>query len=273
MGYRLGVDLGTTFTAAAVDDGTGPTDAGAGQPGADGAVGGVPRLRRHLALRRGGRPAGGLRARPGRPASSSAGSATPSRSWWPASRSPRRRSPPSCWPGWSRSPTERQGVGPDEVVVTYPANWGGYKRELLDQLVTLADVSPAADLHRAGGRRHPVRLPRSARRRRQGRGLRPRRRHLRRVRAGEAGRPGSRSSAPRTASSTWAASTSTRRSSSTSSGMLADRMADLDPDDPEVTNGAGPAAPGVRGGQGGPLQRRRGHHPGRPCRGSPPRCG
>ena len=30
MGYRLGVDLGTTFTAAAVDDGTGPAMLGLG---------------------------------------------------------------------------------------------------------------------------------------------------------------------------------------------------------------------------------------------------
>ena len=39
--------------------------------------------------------------------------------------------------------TERQGARPDEVVVTYPANWGGYKRELLHQIVTLADLPDA----------------------------------------------------------------------------------------------------------------------------------
>ena len=35
--------------------------------------------------------------------------------------------------------TEREGAAPDEVVLTYPANWGGYKRELLDQVIAMAD--------------------------------------------------------------------------------------------------------------------------------------
>ena len=30
--------------------------------------------------------------------------------------------------------TEREGARPDEVVLTHPANWGGYKRELMDQV-------------------------------------------------------------------------------------------------------------------------------------------
>jgi len=38
---------------------------------------------------------------------------------------------------------ERQGEPPDKVVVTHPANWGPYRRELLHQAVRLADVGPA----------------------------------------------------------------------------------------------------------------------------------
>jgi actin-like ATPase involved in cell morphogenesis len=40
------------------------------------------------------------------------------------------------------SATERRGAPPDEVVLTYPANWGAYKRELIDQVIALADIGP-----------------------------------------------------------------------------------------------------------------------------------
>ena len=39
--------------------------------------------------------------------------------------------------------TEREGGPPDAVAVTYPANWGPYKRELLEQAVNLADLPSA----------------------------------------------------------------------------------------------------------------------------------
>src|SRR5882757_7033227 len=39
--------------------------------------------------------------------------------------------------------TERKGAAPDEVVLTFPANWGAYKRELLDQVITMADLRQA----------------------------------------------------------------------------------------------------------------------------------
>jgi YVTN family beta-propeller protein len=39
--------------------------------------------------------------------------------------------------------TERLGAPPDEVVLTYPADWGAFKRELVDQVITLADIGPA----------------------------------------------------------------------------------------------------------------------------------
>ena len=35
---------------------------------------------------------------------------------------------------------DREGAAPDHIVVTCPANWGDYKRDLLDQAVHLADV-------------------------------------------------------------------------------------------------------------------------------------
>lgn len=39
--------------------------------------------------------------------------------------------------------TERLGEPPAELVVTHPANWGPYKLELLEQVVSLAGVGPA----------------------------------------------------------------------------------------------------------------------------------
>ena len=35
--------------------------------------------------------------------------------------------------------TEREGAPPEEVVLTHPANWGRYKRELMDQVIRMAD--------------------------------------------------------------------------------------------------------------------------------------
>jgi len=37
---------------------------------------------------------------------------------------------------------DREGAPPDHIVVTCPANWGDYKRELIDQAVRQADVGP-----------------------------------------------------------------------------------------------------------------------------------
>ena len=38
--------------------------------------------------------------------------------------------------------TEREGGPPERIVITYPANWGDYKKELLDQMVRLAGLDP-----------------------------------------------------------------------------------------------------------------------------------
>ena len=139
MGYRLGVDLGTTFTAAAVDDGSGPVMLGLGNRALQ-----VPSV---LFLKEDGTFLCGE-------AAERWAAADPTR----AVREFKRRigdTVPILVAGRPYSPqaltaellawiisaaTERQGAAPDDVVVTHPANWGGYKRELLHQVLVLADV-------------------------------------------------------------------------------------------------------------------------------------
>ncbi|HEY5786638.1 MAG TPA: Hsp70 family protein [Microlunatus sp.] len=144
MPYRLGVDLGTTFTAAAVANGAAPAMVGLGnralqvpsvlflQPDG-GFLVGEPAERRGLTepdrvvrefKRRIGDPVPILIA--GSPYSPQALAATMLR--WVV-----------------QSTTERMGDAPHEVILTHPANWGPYKLELLDQVVALADL-PAASL-------------------------------------------------------------------------------------------------------------------------------
>ena len=76
--------------------------------------------------------------------------------------------------------TERQGGPPEHVCVTHPANWGPFKRDLLDQAVELAGCGNVRDAHRARGGGDHLRLARPGRRGRPGRGVRPGRRHVRR---------------------------------------------------------------------------------------------
>ncbi len=145
MAYRLGVDLGTTFTAAATVDLRG------GQPPAMLGLGNralqIPSV---LFLQEDGQFLIGE-------AAERRGYVEPSR----VVREFKRRigdPVPILVAGTPFSPqaltarllswvvataTERQGAAPDEVVMTYPANWGDYKRELLDQVITMADIGPA----------------------------------------------------------------------------------------------------------------------------------
>ncbi|WP_148572904.1 Hsp70 family protein [Nocardioides caldifontis] len=139
MGYRLGIDLGTTFTAAATDDGSGPRMVGLGNRALQ-----VPSvlflaedgtwLCGEAAERRSatepGRVVREFKRRlgdtvpvlvGGQPFSPQALTATLLR-WVVATAS------------------ERQGGGPGEVVLTRPANWGGFKQELFAQVGTLADL-------------------------------------------------------------------------------------------------------------------------------------
>ena len=139
MSYRLGVDLGTTFTAAAVANGREPTMLGLGNRalqipsvlflGDDGSL-----LVGEAAERR--------------------GLAQPDR----LVREFKRRigdTVPILVAGHPFSPqaltarlleyvvaaaTDRMGEAPAQVVLTHPANWGPYKLELLDQVARLAGV-------------------------------------------------------------------------------------------------------------------------------------
>jgi hypothetical protein len=117
--------------------------------------------------------------------------------------------------------TERQGGPPAAVTVTHPANWGAFKRDLLTQAVELADVPS----RRSAASPRPPRSPTPSRNRvAPATGSRsttsaaaPSTRPC--CDATTTGRSGS--SGRRRASSTSAASTSTRRCSGTSSARSA----------------------------------------------------
>lgn len=141
MSYRVGVDLGTTFTAAAVANGQPPTMVGLGNRALqipsvlflapDGQLMcGESAERRGLAepdrvvrefKRRIGDSVPILVA--GSPYSAQSLTARLLRHVWLTTR-------------------DRMGSAPDEVVLTHPANWGPYKLELLDQVASIADVGP-----------------------------------------------------------------------------------------------------------------------------------
>jgi molecular chaperone DnaK len=139
MTYRLGVDLGTTFTAAAVANGGPPTMLGLGNRALQ-----VPSV---LYLPSEGDLVVGE-------AAERRGATDPSR----VVREFKRRigdHVPLLVAGVPYSPqaltaqllhwvvdasTTQMGEPPSQVVLTYPANWGPYKRELLAQVVELADV-------------------------------------------------------------------------------------------------------------------------------------
>ena len=145
MAYRLAVDLGTTYTAAAVADDSSPTTLGLGnrslqmpsvvfvQPDGDVLVGeaaerrGVvepTRLVREF-KRRIGDPVPILVA--GSPFSPQALTAALLR-------------------GVVEVSVQRMGGPPDEVVLTHPANWGQYKFDLLGQVAAMAGLTSACRL-------------------------------------------------------------------------------------------------------------------------------
>src|SRR5215213_10242693 len=142
MGYLLGVDLGTAFVAAAIANGQPPTMLGLGNRAMQ-----VPSV---LYLQEDGDFLVGE-------AAERRAATDPSR----VAREFKRRVgdhvpvlvggiPYSAQALTARLlrwvvavATERAAAPPDEVVVTYPANWGPFKRELLAQIITLADVGDA----------------------------------------------------------------------------------------------------------------------------------
>ena len=139
MSYRLGVDLGTTFTAAAVANGREPAMLGLGNRALQ-----IPSV---LFLNDDGSMLVGE-------AAERRGLAQPDR----LVREFKRRigdTVPMLVAGHPFSPqaftarllqyvvasaTDRMGEPPAEVVLTHPANWGPYKLELLDQVARLAGV-------------------------------------------------------------------------------------------------------------------------------------
>jgi Tol biopolymer transport system component/actin-like ATPase involved in cell morphogenesis len=141
MSYRLGVDLGTTFTAAAVTNGMPPTMVGLGNRALQ-----IPSV---LFLTAEGDLLAGETAE-------RRGLAEPDR----VVREFKRRigdSVPMLVAGSPYSPQsltarllrhvllitqERMGSPPEQIVLTHPANWGPYKLELLDQVAQLADAGP-----------------------------------------------------------------------------------------------------------------------------------
>ncbi len=142
MPYRLGVDLGTTFTAAAVADGsTEPTVIGLGNRALQ-----IPSV---LFLK----PEGDFLVGE---AAERRGLTEPNR----LAREFKRRigdHVPIMVAGAPFSPqaltshllrwvvsaaTERMGEPPAEVILTHPANWGPFRLELLEQVAVMAGVGP-----------------------------------------------------------------------------------------------------------------------------------
>ena len=142
MGYQLGVDLGTTFTAAAIANGQPPTMLGLGNRAMQ-----IPSV---LFLQPDGEFLAGE-------AAERRGAVDPSR----VAREFKRRigdHVPLLVAGTPHSAqsltahllryvvdaaTERQGERPSRVTVTYPASWGAYRQELLEQVISLADIGDA----------------------------------------------------------------------------------------------------------------------------------
>ena len=144
MPYRLGVDLGTTFTAAAVADGsTEPTVIGLGNRALQ-----IPSV---LFLKADGEFLVGE-------AAERRGLTEPDR----LAREFKRRigdHVPIMVAGAPFSPqaltghllrwvvdraSERMGEPPAEVVLTHPANWGPFRLELLDQVAVMAGLASAS---------------------------------------------------------------------------------------------------------------------------------
>ena len=142
MGYRLAVDLGTAYAAAAVVDGSDPVMVGLGNRTMQ-----VPSvlylaedelfLVGEAAERRGvtdpGRLVREFKRRFGDPVPLLIGGAAYS-----------AESLMARLLRWVVAATTTQvGEPPTELMLTHPANWGPYKRELMDQVVALADLPQA----------------------------------------------------------------------------------------------------------------------------------
>ena len=150
MGYFVGIDLGTTFTAAAINrDGT-VEIVSLGRHTSVHPDPGLRPGRRRDAHRRGRGPAGHRPSPPGWPASSSGGSGDSA----PIMLGGVRRTRPSALTaavlaGLVDHGREREGGPPDRVALTYPANWGPFKVDVLRRRGRLAGPADAVTAHRA----------------------------------------------------------------------------------------------------------------------------
>ena len=141
MTYELGIDLGTTWTAAAVWRGERATIVNLGTRqaavpsivyvGPDGScsIGEAAERRRALAS---------LNASP---ASSSAGSAIRPRSCSEAAPHSAELLTAKLLRWVVDAVANREGEMPTTITITHPANWGAYKKDLLEQAVHLAGLS------------------------------------------------------------------------------------------------------------------------------------
>ena len=232
MEYSLGIDLGTTYSAAATarDDrveifqlgervGDDPVDRGPARRrrGPD------RRRRRAPVARRADPDRARVQAPPRRPHADH-----------PRRHAVRRRSaarPPAARHRGARS-REQLGGPPAAIVVCHPASYGAYKIDLLHQAIRQADIGNVDAADRARGRRRPLRAPGAGpgRARSSPSTTSAAARSTRRSCARP--RPASSSSAGPRAWSASAASTSTRRSSRASMAMVRASGRDGRPDDP-----------------------------------------
>ncbi len=160
--------------------------------------------------------------------------------------------------------TETEGVKPDSVVLTHPANWGPFRRELFEEVPQVAGLTGDPDGHRAGGRGGALRGVPAPGRRRDHRRVRPGRRHVRRH--GAAQDPGGIEilGAPEGIERLGGVDFDEAILSyvNYSSGGA---LSELDMSDPQTAIAHGPAAPGLRAGQGVAVDRHRDHDPGVPA--------
>ena len=121
-------------------------------------------------------------------------------------------------------------------MLTHPANWGPFRRELFEEVPQVAGLTAPRMVTEPEAAAAHYAASRHAGRRRDHRRVRPGRRHLRRHGAAQARRTASRSSGSPRGSSGSAASTSTRRSSSHVNYAAGGALTELDMSDPQTAS-------------------------------------
>ena len=274
MSYQVGVDLGTTYSAAAVCRPGGPVElVPLGQrahsvpstvyAGPDGAflIGEAAERR---ALSDPGRVVREFKRRIGDPTPVLVG-----REPVAAEELAARFLDPRAAATWP----PREGAVADRVAVTHPAGWGPHKLGSLRGAHGRARAGVGGAAVRAAGRRGGLRRHRAGGAGRDGRGVRPGRRHLRRGR-GAQDRRGRLRAARHPGGHRAAGRRGLRRGGVRPRAGRARRgLGGARPVRPGGAGRGGRAAPGVHGGQGGALARHRGADPGAAARGVSRRCG